>query len=156
MHRRRTISLGLALAAVAVGVAIIALGRSSFIFHAESRLKLKVKSNGYFPIFDRDEYAFMSQFLSRTESRLALATATGVEEKSFRVDNVGPVRGTSLFHINCSGTDSNKVQCVASNAAYAIMVFYATNQPTWELTYIDTGLFIPPTFWERLKGLAGL
>ena len=108
MHRRRTISLGLALAAVAVGVVKVALGRSSFSFHAESRLKLKVRGNNYFPIFDRDEYAFMSQFLNRTESRLALATATGVEEKAFKVDKVGPVRGTSLFYINCSGTDSNK------------------------------------------------
>ncbi len=156
MHRPHTISIGLALAAAAVGVGIIALGRSSYRFHAESRLKLKVKADDSFPIFARDEYAFMSQFLNRTESRLALAFATRVEEKAFSVDKVGPVRGTSLFYINYSAADSNKVQCLASNAAYAIVVFYATNQPSWEVTYIDTSLFTPPTFGERLKRLAGL
>jgi len=156
MRKPHTILIGLALAAVAVAVGIMVLGRSSYRFHAESRLKLRVRADDSFPIFARDEYAFMSQFLNRNESRLALATATGVKEKAFRVDKVGPVRGTSLFYINYSAADNNQVQCLASNAAYAIMAFYATNQPSWEVTYIDTSLFTPPTFGERLKRLAGL
>jgi hypothetical protein len=156
MRRSRTVSLGLVLAAIAAGGAIVALGRSSYRFHAGSRLKLKVKGDDSFPIFDRDEYAFMSQFLNCCENRLALATATGIEEKALRVDKVGPVRGTSLFYIICSGADSNKVQCVASNAAYAIVGFYATNQPTWEVSFVDTSPFSPPPLAERLKRLVGL
>ena len=98
----------------------------------------------------------MTGFLKRPESRLALATSTGIDEKEFAVEKVGPVRGTPLFYINCSGPDSNRVQRVASNAAYAIVVFYATNQPFWKVTYIDTDLFTPPTLGERLKRLVGL
>jgi hypothetical protein len=156
MRRSRTISLGLALVAIAVGLAIIALGRSGHRFHARSRLKLEVKETHFFPIFDRDEYEFMNGFLKRPESRLALATATGIEEKEFAVEKVGPVRCTPFFYINCSGPDSNNVQCVASNAANAIVVFYATNQPSWKVTYIDTSLFTPTTLGERLKRLVGL
>ncbi len=141
---------------VVVTLVMMALGARSYRFHAESRLKLKLRADGSFPIFDRDEYAIMSQFLNCRESRLALATATGIEEKAFRVDKVGPVRGTSLFYIRCSGADSNKVQCVASNAAYRIVGFYARNQPGWEASFVDSGPSSPPPFAERLKRFVGL
>lgn len=157
MRNRRTL-FGLALAFIGILVALLmmALGGSSHRFHAESRLKLKLKADDSFPIFDRDEYAAMAQFLNRNESRRALASATGIEEMAVRVDKVGPVRGTSLFYIYCSGRDSNKVQCLASNAASAIIGFYATNQPAWEVSFIDSGLFSPPALAERLKRFIGL
>jgi hypothetical protein len=93
----------------------------------------------------------MGRFLNSAENRRALAERSGVSEKEFAVAKVGPVRGTKLFDIECSAVDSNKLERVASNAAQLIVLFCATNQPSWQVTYMETICFTPPSFWERLK-----
>jgi hypothetical protein len=115
-----------------------------------------VKETHSFPRLSLDEYKFMHEFLNRAESRRALAKISGIKEKEFVVTEVRGVRGTFLFCINVVGTDSNKVDCLASNAAQRIMAFYATNQPSWQLTYVDSGCFTPRTLLERMKDFFGL
>src|ERR1041384_2399123 len=156
MRKPGTLILGLVVAAMAAFFVIVAWSMTTSKFHAQSRLKLEVKETHFFPSFNRDEYACMSNFLNSANTRLALATESGISEKEFVITKVGPVRGTSLFYINCSATDSNKVQGVASNAARMILLLYATNQPSWQVTYIDSGCFIPPSFVERLRNFLGL
>ena len=41
-----------------------------------------------------------------------------------------------------------------SNAANLAISFYATNQPSWQVTLIETRCFAPMTRWERLKDSA--
>jgi len=64
------------------------------------------------------------------------------------------VRNTGLFHIDYSGLDSNAVQVAASNAANLAISFYATNQPSWQVTLVETRCFTPVSVFERLEDSA--
>jgi hypothetical protein len=153
MRKSRTFTV----AFVAVGVALLVTMVWSIWtpkYHAQSRLMLEVRENHYFPSFSRDEYGFMGLFLSSPESQRALAKEGG--EGEFSVTKVGPIRGTFLFYITCSASDAERVQCLASNAAQMIISFYATNQPSWQVSYIDSACFTPPSIVDRLKDFIGL
>jgi len=67
------------------------------------------------------------------------------------LERIGPIRGTSLFHIDYSGADSNAVQAAASNAATLAISFYATNQPSWQVALVETRCFTPLSVFDRLE-----
>src|SRR5438552_13044023 len=83
MRKSVTFILGLVLAAVAALFVIAAWGTTTSKFHAQSRLKLEVKETHFFPSFNRDEYALMSNFLNGASTRLVLAAESGISEKEF-------------------------------------------------------------------------
>lgn len=156
MRKSRTFTVAFV---AAVGVALLVTMVWSIWtpkHHAQSRLRLEVRENHYFPSFSRDEYGFMGLFLSSPESQRSLAKESGIAEGEFSVTKVGPVRGTSLFYITCSASDAERVQCLASNAAQMMISFYATNQPSWQVSYIDSACFTPPSIVDRLKDFIGL
>ena len=96
------------------------------------------------------QFRAMDDFLNSRESRLSLAAKCKADEKHFRFGGVHPIRGTKLLYVEYSGTDSNSVLCVASNAATMVVAFYSTNQPSWEVTYIGSRYFTPRSFWENV------
>ena len=120
-------------------------------FHAQSFLSLQVGETHIFPAIYRDEAGAVSNFLSEAGNRLLLASASGTTKVSFALEGVGLMRGTTLLEIEYSGPDSNVVQVVASNAASLAISFYATNQPSWQVTLVDTGCFTPVSLFDRLE-----
>ena len=123
-------------------------------FHARSFLKLEVGETHVFAMIYRDEASAINNFLSGVEKGLLLAATNRADRMSPALDRVGPVRNTSLFHIDYRGPDSNVVQVAASNAAKLAISFYATNQPSWQVTLIETRCFTPMSVWERLEDSA--
>ena len=99
----------------------------------------------------RDEASAMSNFLSEVGKGLLLSNASTTSGMSFALERVGPLRDTSLFHIDYCGTDSNVVQVAASNAANLAISFYATNQPSWLVSLVETRSFTPATAFERME-----
>jgi hypothetical protein len=99
----------------------------------------------------RDEASAVSNFLSAVGTRQSLGNTTAARETGFALEHVGPIRDTSLFHIDYSGPDSNAVQVVASNAASLAITFYTTNQPTWQITLLETRCFTPLSVFDRLQ-----
>jgi hypothetical protein len=118
-------------------------------FHARSYLALEVRETHFFPTLYRDEAGAISNFLSGAEVQLLMRSCS--EGVSFALEGVGSPRNTMLFHIDYSGPDSNVVQVVASNAANFAISFYATNQPSWEVTLVETGCLTPVSRFERLE-----
>ncbi len=120
-------------------------------YHAAARLKVVLGTNDlYDPYFIQKQIRTMSNFLTSLDSRLTLAAMCNVDEMSFRFTDAGRVRGGALLYIHYSGAESNSVQCVASNAATMVVTFFTTNQPSWEVAYIDSYCFTPRSFWEKV------
>jgi hypothetical protein len=143
-------------------VVVIGLLLSSLLerrtYHATGRLTLVLGTNDlYDPYFIQKQIQTMSNFLTSHDSRLKLATQCNVDESSFRLVEIGPVRGTKLVYIHYSGVESNSVQYVASNAATMVVGFFTTNQLPWEIAYVDSSCFTPRSFlenvWIYLKNL---
>lgn len=120
-------------------------------FHARSFLKVEVRETHLFPTIYRDEAGTVSNFLTTVEKQLLLATPSTASQNSFVLERVGSVRDTSLFHIDYSGRDSNAVQVAASNAANLAISFYATSQPSWQVTLVETRCYTPLSVSDRLK-----
>src|SRR6266850_5053225 len=120
-------------------------------FHARARFKLEAGGTGYLPTFYQDQITIVSNLLNTPGNRSILATTSKIDEKSFALEMVGPVRSTSFLYVSYSGTESNCVRSVASNAAALVISFYATNQPSWEVTFLDSEYFRPESPWERLQ-----
>jgi hypothetical protein len=134
---------------------VIALLPSNLLEHrthyATGRLMLDPDTNGlYDPYFLQKQILTINNYLTGTDSRSSLAARSNTRETSFRLMDIGPVRSTRLIYIHYSGTDSNSVLCVASNAATMVVTFYSTNQPSWEVTYFDSTCFTPRSFWENV------
>ena len=120
-------------------------------FHARSFLKVEVKETHLFPMIYRDEASSVSNFLSAANTRPHLGNTSTASAIALALERVGPIRGTSLFHIDYSGLDSNAVQVAASNAARLAISFYATNQPSWQVTLVETRCFTPMSVFDRLE-----
>jgi len=99
----------------------------------------------------RDEASAVSNFLSAVGTRPPLGNRSMASEKNCALERVGPIRNTSLFHIDYSGPDSDVVQVAASNAANLAISFYATNQSSWQVTLLETRCFIPTSAFDQLK-----
>jgi hypothetical protein len=112
-------------------------------------------TNAFLSNYYANQIQMVSNLLSSQESRRMLATLSHADEKSHALVMLGPVRGTSFIFIEYSGTDSNTVLCVASNAASMAMRAYATNQPSWKGGYSDPYCFTPRSFREKLMDYLG-
>jgi hypothetical protein len=133
---------------------LIVVGNRNPKFHARSFLKVEVRETHLFPLISRDEPSAVSNFLWGFGEAALLANTHRAGEMSFAMERVGGLRDTSLFHIDYSGPDSNAVQVLASNAANRAISFYATNQPSWQVTLVETRCFTPMSLWERLEDSA--
>ena len=91
----------------------------------------------------------ITSILASRDSRLMLAAKSKVDESSFQFIGAGSIRSTHLVYVQYSGTDSNSVQYVASNATAILVAFFTTNQPSAEVTYIDAHCFTPRSRWEN-------
>src|SRR5258706_4077978 len=151
MRRLRLMLIAAILGLVCAIFFLIAVRNRNPNFHARSFLKVEVRETHLFPMIYRDEPSAVSNFLSGVGKRPLLANANRSSEMRLALERVGGVRGTSLFHIDYSGPDSNAVQVAASNAASLAISFYATNQPSWQVTLIDTRCFTPMSVFERLE-----
>lgn len=117
--------------------------------YTQSRLKLVPDENGLSDAyFIQNQPETVSNLLCRSDTRNSLARQCNVSETGFRLTRIGSVRGTWLIYIEYAGTVSNRVFCVASNAAIKVAAFYSTNQPTWKATYIETFNFTPRSYWQ--------
>jgi hypothetical protein len=67
------------------------------------------------------------------------------------LEQIGGVRSTKFVFINYSGTDSNGVQTLASNAVNMVVSFYATNEPCWDLKFVDSACFSPKSSWDKFE-----
>lgn len=130
------------------------VGNRDAKFHARSFLKMEVRETHLFPMIYRDEASAVSNFLSGVGKRPLLANTSRTSETSLALERVGPVRNTQLFHIDYSGLDSNAVPVAASNAANLAISFYATNQPSWQITLVEARCFTPVSVFERLEDSA--
>jgi len=119
-------------------------------YFAEGRVYLNPGTNDWDPLFVQKQIQTISNILSATDDRLKLAAACNTHESSFQLKNVGQVRSTCLFYVNYSGTESNVVQNVASNAAAMIVELYSTNKANWKVAYIDAGCYTPRSLWRRM------
>jgi hypothetical protein len=99
----------------------------------------------------RDEASAISNFLSAVGNRQLLGNTIMPNEMGFALEHVGPIRGTSLFHIDYRGANSKAIQVAASNAANLAISFYATNQPSWQVTLVETRGFTPLSAFDRLE-----
>ncbi len=151
MRRLRQILIAATLCLVCAISFLLGVGNRNPKFHAVSYLKLEVRDTHLFPMIYRDEATAVSNFLCGVGKRVLPGSTT---EVSVVLERVGPVRGTSLFHIDYSGTDSNVVQLAASNAATLTISFYATNQPSWQVTLVETRGFTPLSVFDRVKDSA--
>jgi len=127
------------------------LSAGSRTFHARARFNLEAKGTEFDPFFLQGQITVISNLLNTPGNRSTLAKTSKTDEKSFALEGVGPFRSTKLFYLNYSGPESNRVQAVASNAANLVIAFYATNQPSWEVSFFDSGCFTPASPWERLQ-----
>jgi hypothetical protein len=151
MPRLRPRLVAAALGLVCAGFFFFVTGNRDAKVHARSFLKVEVRETHLFPMIYRDEASALSNFLSGVGKRPLLANRSRTGETSFVLERVGPVRNTSLFHIDYSGPDSNSVQVAASNAANLAISFYATNQPLWGVTLVETRCFSPLSVFDRLE-----
>jgi hypothetical protein len=150
MKKTVIIIVGAVLFVVVIGLLLSSLLERR-IYHATGRLRLDPDASVWNdPYFGQKQFQAIDKFLTSPDSRHTLAARSNARETSFRLMEVGPIRSTKLIYIHYSGTESNSVLCVASNAATMIVAFYSTNQPSWEVTYIDSGCFTPPSFWEKI------
>jgi hypothetical protein len=124
-------------------------------YHARSRFKVDTKETHRAPDFSGADANALRLLLDSSEGHQRLAKAAMIDERAFALRKIGPVRGTALGCLEYSGVDSNVVERVASDAARIVVRFYATNQPGWEVTYIDSYCFTPPPLGERLKRFFG-
>jgi len=141
-------------AIIALGVSILFLvvvANHKSEIHAQSLLKVEVRETHFFPMIYRDEASAVSNFLSAIGKQPRLGNTSRASEMSLALERVGQIRGTSLFHIDYSGTDSNAAQVAASNAAEFAISFYATNQPSWQVTLVETRCFKPLSVFARLE-----
>ena len=124
--------------------------------HAGSRISVDPKETLPWPDFmGKDSEALMA-YLNMPNTRKRLASVSRRQLEDFAVKRIVPVRGTSMFEISYAGKDSATTFCVASNAALMTIEFFATNRPAWELRYVDTDKFTPPSGWERIRSILGL
>jgi hypothetical protein len=154
MRRSRSVLIAATLALGCTILLVVVAGTPNPTFHARSFLKVEVRETHLFPMIYRDEPSAVSNFLTGMGKAALLSNTGSNSEKTFALERVGGVRDTSLFHIDYCGPDTNIVQAVASNAANLAISFYATNQPSWQVTLIETRCFAPMTRWERLKDSA--
>jgi hypothetical protein len=151
MRRFRPILIAATLGLVCAIFFPIVVGDRNPTFHARSFLKVEVRETHLFPMICRDEPSAVSNLLSEVGKRPLLVDANRTSAMSFALERVGSVRNTSMFHIDYSGPDSNVVQVAASNAANVAISFYATNQPSWQVTLVETRCFTPVSVFERLE-----
>ncbi|HXT40137.1 MAG TPA: hypothetical protein VN887_08945, partial [Candidatus Angelobacter sp.] len=112
---------------------------------------LSLGTNAWDPFFTHStSIQVISNVLSCRESRLRLAAGCNTDESNFQLVRVDQPRNTSLISIRYSGTNSNVVQNIASNAAAAIVEYYSTNKPTWEVAYIDAESYTRRSLWRRI------
>ena len=166
MRRLRPMLIAATVGLVCAIFFLIVVGNRYPKFHARSFLKVEVRETHLFPpMIYRDEESAVSNFLSGVGKRPLLANRSS--EMSLALEHVSGVRGTSLFLIDYSGPDSNAVQVAASNAANLAISFYATNQPSWQVTLVETRCFTPMSvfkrlgdsvwvYWHRCKSFLGL
>jgi hypothetical protein len=150
--RKRLRLLALA-ALLAAGPTIFFVGNWSprMTCHARARFRLEGKETDYLATFYQDHITVVSNLLNTQGSRSTLAAMSKIEEKSFALTKVGPVRSTRFLYVTYSGQESNAVQSVASNAANLVVSFYATNNPSWEVTFLDSECFRPESPLDRLQ-----
>jgi hypothetical protein len=138
MHTPQMIKAAITLIIIAAVSLTFVMCSGEHKCYATSRIKIE---DGNGPMFDiafyRDQYRAISNLLSTSESRMALAKASRTTEQSFLLDKVAQVRGTKLIYIQYAGVDSNIVQSITSNAANIVVSFYATNVPSLQATVTD-------------------
>ena len=151
MRRLRPVLIAASLGLVCGIFYFILAGSRNPRFHARSFLKVEVRETHLFPMIYRDEPSAVSNFLSGVGKRPLLSNTNRSSEMSSALEHVRGVRGTSLLDIAYSGPDSNAVQVAASNAANLAIIFYATNQPSWQITLVETRCFTPMSVFQRLE-----
>ena len=154
MRKLGSLRLAIVLTASAVALSLVASAIANRKVHAAGRFKLeRTPADAYNPFFFGNTLTGISNFLSSPKNRLILAGASRIDEKHFRFEGVFGVRSTTLCYVHYSGTDSNTVQTVASNAANMVVLFLTTNQPGLEVTYIDSYCFNPLPPWQPLENM---
>lgn len=138
----------------AIGVAVLLvaiLTTRTRQCYARSRFKVDIKETNRWPDYFGADAEVLRVLLDSRAGRQLLASAAVVDEKDFALRKIGPVRGTAFGCLEYSCVNSNLAERVTSNAARIVVRFYATNQPGWEVTYVDSYCFTPPPLGERLK-----
>jgi hypothetical protein len=153
MRKPSSLRLVIVLTTIALALSGVAgaIGRK---VHARGRFKLEsTGAYAYNPYFFGDTLTGISNLLSDSQNRLILARTSRTDERHFRFDGVFGIRSTTLCEVRYSGTDSNTVQTVASNAANMVVLYLATNQPGLEVTYIDSYCYSPAPPWQWLENI---
>jgi hypothetical protein len=154
MRKPSSLKLAIVLTTIAVALSLAAVALGSRKIHAAGRFRLERRpTDVYNPFFFGNILTGVSNFLSSPQTRLVLSSASGTDEKDLCFNGVFGVRSTTLCYVHYSGTDSNTVQTVASNAANMVVLFLTTNQPGLEVTYIDSYCFNPPPPWQPLENM---
>ncbi len=152
-HRPVVLMVALALALFASLLAYSLLPPKA---HAFSKIGVDPKETLPWPDFRGKDSEALTAYLNTLTCRSRLASVSRSQLEDFAVERIIPVRGTSMFEIRYAGKDSATTLCVASNAAQMSIEFFATNRPAWELRYVETVEFTPPSAWERIRSILGL
>ena len=127
------------LAIVIAGWLGLSYWRKQHEIRAVSFIKIEVlKEWAYTNDFYGAQFTGIKRLLDSSECGSILAKTSGAEAQSFSFDKVAGVHGTKLIYLQYSGHDSNVVLTVASNAANLVVLFYKTNFPSFEASYIET------------------
>jgi hypothetical protein len=154
MRKLSSLKLAIALTAIAVVLFLVVGAFGSRKVHAAGRFKLERRpADSGNPFFFGNIMSGVSNYLGSPQTHLALSSASGTDDKDVHFNGVFGVRSTTLCYVHYSGTDSNTVQTMASNAANMVVLFLTTNQPGLEVTYIDSYLYNPPSLWQPLKNM---
>jgi hypothetical protein len=155
MRARRSIAIPIIALTIGVSVLVAALTARNHECYARSRFKIDIKETHRWPDLYGADANSLRLLLDSREGHQVLAKASMVDESAFALRKIAPIRGTALGCLEYSGANSNIVECVASNAVRIVVSFYATNQPNWEVTYIDSYCFTPFSVGDWLKQFFG-
>jgi hypothetical protein len=155
MYSVRLPTIAITALVIGVGLVVATLTTRTQQCHARSYFDVDTNATNRWPDFLGADANALRLLLDSREGRRLLAEGIGVAEGDFVLRKIGPVRGTGLGCIEYSGVNSNSVKGVASKAATIVVRYYATNQPGWRVTYIDSECFTPPSSGERLKRCLG-
>ena len=92
------------------------------------------------PPFYEPQFNAIKRFLDNPQSELILGETSKANPKSFYYEKVHQVRGTQYIYIQYSGSNTNVLLTVVSNAACMVVTFYKTNFPQLKAEYFGDSL----------------
>ena len=119
-------------------------------YYALGRFMLEYPAGAYNYSFHQQQLQTISNVLCCSNFSNELAIISQAQSANFKLLKVQPIRGVSMVELHYVGSDSNCVGRVASNACVLIKAFYSTNQPSLEVKYVESGLYFPKNWRQRM------